>query len=78
MRVWQGAGEIVVEVADAGEGIQDVLAGQLTPSAGGLGGRGLWLARLLCDAVEVGCDQQGCTVTVHIATVNGKPALKAV
>ncbi len=68
MRAWHGAGEIVVEVADAGEGIQDVLAGQLTPSAGGLGGRGLWLTRLLCDAVEVRCDQGGCTVTVHIAT----------
>jgi anti-sigma regulatory factor (Ser/Thr protein kinase) len=78
MRAWHGAGEIVVEVADAGEGIQDVLAGQLTPSAGGLGGRGLWLARLLCDAVEVRCDQGGCTVTVHVAIVNGKPALKAV
>ena len=78
LRAWHGAGEIVVEVADAGEGIQDVLAGQLTPSTGALGGRGLWLARLLCDAVEVRSDREGCAVTVHIATVNGQPALKAV
>jgi anti-sigma regulatory factor (Ser/Thr protein kinase) len=78
LRVWHAAGEIIVEVADAGEGIEDVLAGQLTPSVGALGGRGLWLARLLCDAVEVRRAAEGCTVTVHIATANGKPALKAV
>jgi anti-sigma regulatory factor (Ser/Thr protein kinase) len=52
-RVWHGDDEIVVEVADAGEGIDDALAGQLAPPPTALGGRGLWLTRLVCDAVEV-------------------------
>jgi anti-sigma regulatory factor (Ser/Thr protein kinase) len=66
-RVWHADEEIVVEVADAGEGIHDSLAGQLAPPATALGGRGLWLTRLLCDAVEVG-NAGGSTVTVHATT----------
>jgi anti-sigma regulatory factor (Ser/Thr protein kinase) len=53
VRVWHADDELVVEVSDAGEGIHDALAGQLPPPATALGGRGLWLTRLLCDAVEV-------------------------
>jgi anti-sigma regulatory factor (Ser/Thr protein kinase) len=67
VRVWHTDGEIVVEVADAGDGIGDPLAGQLTPPTDGLGGRGLWLTRLLCDAVEVH-NGSGCTVTMRAAT----------
>lgn len=69
LRLWIAAGEIVCEVADAGTGIKDVLAGQLTPAPDGPGGRGLWLARLLCDAVEIR-NGVGCTVSLH-ATVHG-------
>ncbi|HSD23307.1 MAG TPA: sensor histidine kinase [Solirubrobacterales bacterium] len=64
LRAWHTDGELVVEVTDAGYGIRNSLAGQLPPRADGLGGRGLWLARLLCDAVEV-CNSGGCTVTMH-------------
>ena len=53
MRIWHQDGEIVFEVSDAGEGIQDALAGQLAPPRPASGGRGLWLTRLLCDAVEI-------------------------
>jgi anti-sigma regulatory factor (Ser/Thr protein kinase) len=67
VRAWRGEGEIVVEVADAGDGIQNALAGQLMPSSASRGGRGLWLTRLLCDAVEVR-NGTGCTVTMHVAT----------
>jgi anti-sigma regulatory factor (Ser/Thr protein kinase) len=69
-RAWHADGEIIFEVTDAGEGIRDVLAGQLKPPVAGLGGRGLWLTRLLCDAVEV-CNAGGCTVTMHAAAPNG-------
>jgi anti-sigma regulatory factor (Ser/Thr protein kinase) len=64
VRIWDADDEVVVEVADAGDGIRDVLAGQLTPPTAGLGGRGLWLTRLLCDAVELR-NGTGCTVTMH-------------
>lgn len=67
VRAWQPEGEIIFEVTDAGGGIRNPLAGQLPPPPEGLGGRGLWLTRLLCDAVEV-CNTGGCTITVHAAT----------
>jgi anti-sigma regulatory factor (Ser/Thr protein kinase) len=76
LRAWPLDGEVVVEVTDAGDGIRDVLAGQLTPSTISLGGRGLRLARLLCDAVEVR-NVAGCAVTMHLATTNGDRSLTA-
>jgi anti-sigma regulatory factor (Ser/Thr protein kinase) len=67
VRAWRTEDEIVVEVTDAGDGIRDVLAGQRMPPAASVSGRGLWLTRLLCDAVEVR-NAAGCTVTMHAAT----------
>jgi anti-sigma regulatory factor (Ser/Thr protein kinase) len=66
LRVWAGAEEVVCEITDAGHGIEDVLAGQLVPPAEAPGGRGLWLARLLCDAVEISTDR-GSRVALHVA-----------
>ncbi len=65
--IWDEPGELIFEVSDVGEGIADVLAGQLTPAAAGLGGRGLWLTRLVCDAVEIRTGA-GCTVAIRAAT----------
>jgi len=76
VRIWHSDGEVVVEVADAGDGIRDVLAGQLTPPTAALGARGLWLARLLCDAVEVR-NGAGCTVSMHAATSGSAPPATA-
>jgi anti-sigma regulatory factor (Ser/Thr protein kinase) len=66
LRIWQGEGELVYEVTDAGDGIDDVLVGQLTPPPEGIGGRGIWLTRMLCDAVEIH-NGVGCTVTLHVS-----------
>jgi anti-sigma regulatory factor (Ser/Thr protein kinase) len=67
LRIWQGDGEFICEVSDAGEGIKDVLAGQLAPPPDGIGGRGIWLARMLSDAVEIR-NGTGCTVSIHATT----------
>jgi anti-sigma regulatory factor (Ser/Thr protein kinase) len=64
VRAWRTDGELVFEVTDCGSGINDALAGQLAPARGDLGGRGLWLTRLLCDAVEIR-NGVGCTVSMH-------------
>jgi anti-sigma regulatory factor (Ser/Thr protein kinase) len=77
VRAWNTRDEVVVEVTDTGEGIGDALAGQLAPPPTALGGRGLWLARLLCDAVEVRCDEGGCTVTLRAATSSDRRPLSA-
>lgn len=66
LRIWERAGELICEVSDAGEGIEDEFAGQFTPPSDSIGGRGIWLARMLCDAVEIRKDA-GCTVSVHAA-----------
>jgi anti-sigma regulatory factor (Ser/Thr protein kinase) len=70
VRAWHTDDEVILEVTDAGDGIRNALVGQLPPPAGNLGGRGFWITRLLCDAVEV-CDAGGCTVTMHAATPSG-------
>jgi anti-sigma regulatory factor (Ser/Thr protein kinase) len=65
LRVWSENGEVVCEVSDSGDGIDDVLAGQLRPAAMGLGGRGIWLTRMMSDAVEIRSNGPGCTVAIH-------------
>jgi anti-sigma regulatory factor (Ser/Thr protein kinase) len=67
LRVWQRDGELICEVSDAGEGIKDVLVGQLRPPPEGIGGRGIWLARMVCDAVEIR-NGAGCAVSIHATT----------
>jgi anti-sigma regulatory factor (Ser/Thr protein kinase) len=64
LRIWQEDDGLICEVSDTGDGIADVLAGQLTPAPNRIGGRGIWLARMLCDAVEIR-NGVGCTVSVH-------------
>jgi anti-sigma regulatory factor (Ser/Thr protein kinase) len=66
LRIWQQDRELICQVSDTGEGIEDELAGQLAPPAERIGGRGLWLTRVLCDAVEISSGV-GCTVTMHAA-----------
>jgi anti-sigma regulatory factor (Ser/Thr protein kinase) len=68
--VWRAEEEVVVEVTDTGDGIRDVLAGQLTPPVSGPGGRGLWMTRQLCDAVEMR-NGKGTTVVMHAAVPGG-------
>jgi len=67
LRIWRGDGELICEVSDAGDGIKDALAGQLAPPLDGIGGRGIWLTRMLSDAVEIR-NGVGCAVTIHAAT----------
>jgi anti-sigma regulatory factor (Ser/Thr protein kinase) len=66
LRLWARPDEVICEVSDSGPGIQDTLAGQFVPSPEGAGGRGLWLARLVCDAVEIRGEGES-TVTLHMA-----------
>jgi anti-sigma regulatory factor (Ser/Thr protein kinase) len=73
LRLWTRPDEVICEIGDSGPGIQDVLAGQFVPAPEDTGGRGLWVARLLCDAVEIG-NQGESTVTLHMAAGVAVPA----
>lgn len=65
LRFWAGPEMLSCEVSDTGTGLSDHLAGQLPPVRGR--GFGLWLARQLCDLVEVRSDGTGTTVRLHLA-----------
>jgi anti-sigma regulatory factor (Ser/Thr protein kinase) len=67
LRVWTDPDELICEISDLGPGIENVLAGQLHPSPTQPSGRGLWMARQVCDAVEI-AGEDGCSVTLRIAT----------
>jgi anti-sigma regulatory factor (Ser/Thr protein kinase) len=56
LRVWTSADDVLCEVRDAGHGIDDEFAGQVLPVPDSVGGRGLWLARVLCDDLDIGRD----------------------
>ena len=64
LRIWRGDGQIVCEVADTGGGINDPAAGRVAPAADEPGGRGLWMARQLCDRLEIR-DAIGCKVSLQ-------------
>lgn len=67
-RVWSGvAGDrFVCQVEDSGPGLRDPLAGYLSPDPLRPGGRGLWLARQLCDLVEIASDEAGTSVSLQM------------
>jgi anti-sigma regulatory factor (Ser/Thr protein kinase) len=65
MRVWRDGGELVLEVEDAGT-IEEPLVGRLRPSPTQAGGRGVWIANLLCDLVQIRSSEVGTTIRVRI------------
>ena len=63
LRLWTEAGTIRCEVSDEGGGIPpDRLTGRELPPSFAVSGRGLWLARHLCDAVSVATGPAGTTI----------------
>jgi anti-sigma regulatory factor (Ser/Thr protein kinase) len=72
--MWLEDTELVCQVADAGPGIADPLAGWMPPAAPANGGWGLAIARQLCDAVEITRNQPGTTVSLHLSLPAHRPA----
>lgn len=69
-RVWvyrEGA-NLVCHVHDCGPGLAEPLAAYLPPAPEAAGGRGLWMARQMCDALEVASDETGTHVRFVLAT----------
>lgn len=69
LRTWTDDDAFVCEVADHGAGMRDPLAGTVEPGAAQPHGRGLWLARQLCDLVQVRSGATGTVVRLHMALV---------
>lgn len=66
VRAWIADGRLVFEVADAGPGITDPLAGRVRPEEGQFGGRGLWIVTQVCDLVQMRAFPDGGVVRAHI------------
>jgi anti-sigma regulatory factor (Ser/Thr protein kinase) len=66
LKLWREPGRLIWEVSDTGPGIRDPLAGQIAADPSALGGRGLWMARLICDALEFRGDGSGAVVALHV------------
>lgn len=66
LRIWTAPAAVVAEIADSGGGLDDRFAGHLEPEPAAAGGRGLWMARQLCDLVEVRSTDAGTVVRVHM------------
>ena len=65
LRMWLKDGSLRCEVADEGDGIPEArLEGQQLPPSFAVSGRGLWLARHLCDLLTVQTGPEGTKVTL--------------
>lgn len=64
--VWTPGGDVVCEVHDAGT-LGDPLPGLAPPEPGAEHGRGIWIARQLCDLLHVWADDHGTHVRIRAA-----------
>ena len=68
LHVYQAGATWVCHVHDKGDGPMDPLIGLVPPAEPSDHGYGLWLARQLCAAVDVGTDRSGTHVRLHTRT----------
>jgi anti-sigma regulatory factor (Ser/Thr protein kinase) len=66
MQIWTGPRALVCEVTDMGAGLRDPLAGRLPAGRSTARGRRLWLARQLCDLLELRTGPAGTAVRLHL------------
>jgi anti-sigma regulatory factor (Ser/Thr protein kinase) len=71
LHVYQAGPTWVCHVHDGGRGPVDPLAGLVPPTEPSDHGYGLWLARQLCTAVDVGHDRTGTHVRLHMRVPPG-------
>jgi anti-sigma regulatory factor (Ser/Thr protein kinase) len=64
--IWEEAGELVCQVSDGGAGMLDQHTGWVPPDDPAGGGWGLPIARLTCDAVEIGRASGRTAVTMFV------------
>jgi anti-sigma regulatory factor (Ser/Thr protein kinase) len=74
---WTAGDEVVCQVHDAGR-ITDPFPGVLPPSVDQDRGRGLWLARALCDEVDVASGPDGTTVRLARRLVRTEPTTRQI
>jgi anti-sigma regulatory factor (Ser/Thr protein kinase) len=71
IRVWSDGNELVCEIEDRGPGIADPDTGVAPPDPSEPRGRGIWIARQLCQAVEIESADPGARVRLHVDLPDG-------
>ena len=72
VRLFRSDTDLWCEVTDAGRGIpQRRRYGSEQPKPGHIGGWGLWLARHLCDGVDIETGKSGTRVVLRFAVARG-------
>jgi anti-sigma regulatory factor (Ser/Thr protein kinase) len=67
LQIWTSPRAMVCEVSDTGAGLRDPLAGRLPSGRSTARGRRLWLARQLCDLLELRTGPAGTTARLHLS-----------
>jgi serine/threonine-protein kinase RsbW len=68
IRLWRTAGDLICQIRDSGQGAPAVrFNGYELPPTSATGGRGLWLARRMCDSLEIESGTSGTTVHLTMA-----------
>ncbi|HLL69380.1 MAG TPA: sensor histidine kinase [Micromonosporaceae bacterium] len=67
VRLWRSGRRIVCEIRDHGTA-RDTFLGHVPGDPSAEGGHGLWIARQLCDLLEIRTDQPGTKVRMHMRT----------
>lgn len=68
LMLWRHPGKLVCQVRDEGPGFDDLQAGTQAPAGRATGGYGLYLARQLCDGVEIASQPGDTTVCLILHT----------
>jgi anti-sigma regulatory factor (Ser/Thr protein kinase) len=72
LRLWRDGDQLYCQVSDAGPGIPEPrTAGTQPPPPHLPGGRGVWIARQLCDRLDIAAGPDGTTITAMIDLANG-------
>lgn len=66
VRLWTAGDELICEVSDTAGLLVDDLLGRLPPTPGSGRGAGLWMARQLCDLVDLRTTEAGSVVRLHM------------
>jgi anti-sigma regulatory factor (Ser/Thr protein kinase) len=74
LRVWTDRDTVTCEVRDDGAGPADPLVGYRPPRPDTVGGRGMWIARQLCDALAVTRSGSSTVVRFAVTMLRNAPA----
>ncbi|WP_436756731.1 anti-sigma factor RsbA family regulatory protein [Streptosporangium sp. V21-05] len=72
VRMWERLGAITCHVDRRGGRVADPVAGFLPPGSVAGPGDGLWIARQLCDRLDIHNDQGGCVIQLHVPSARAE------